>query len=406
MKLIFQDKMTCIVLSLSLLIFLLIINSLSLGAHDRSSVPIGLLVMDHSESAEQLTERIKQVPALYVQQGDEASLHKLLKEEQISAIFVIEEGYEKSIKAGRTKNLITMYYMEGNGATKIISDIFAGEMLYKINLYKGFNLYRSLPEDIGTQITPNLENSQSAIHRFSEQEYMKYAQVLTESEDFDFAFDIAMVNVEKNEEIGKILNNSIIYQQIIWGILGMLLSFVAMFIAAGIVLDKEMGLEKRIRISLLRTSLMDYSHLGAILTVLSIFSLLLCILIGGKVQNFTLLKGCALYLLMLLFSLVMGLWFILLGKVIRKVGKYEYIGAFSSLLFGFLGFFYIIEGLMNSKMLKFSKLIPNVWFIKGFTDIILNGSLQDIPFTAHEKLAITAICLFIINRLIGRRQNR
>jgi hypothetical protein len=54
-----------------------------------------------------------------------------------------------------------------------------------------------------------------------------------------------------------------------------------MIMATGIVIDKEIGLDKRIGISLLRTRKVDFSHLGAMLTVLSIFSLILCILVGS-----------------------------------------------------------------------------------------------------------------------------
>ncbi len=391
MKLIFHDKMTCIILTFSLLLFLFIINSLSFGAQERSNLPIGLLNLDHSESAEQLVESMKKVSTLYIYEGDMGSLNKLLIEEQIGAFFVIEEGYEKSIQSGQTSELITMYYTKNNENAKIISDIFAGEMLYKINLYKGYNVYKSIQKD-----------TQS----FSEQEYMEYAQAQTESTEFDFAFNISLVNVVRNQEIGDNLSNSVIYQQIIWGILGMLLSFVAMFMAMGIVLDKEMGLDKRIGISFLKTSVIDVSYLSTMITVLSFFSLLLCLVIGGKIQHFTFLKGCSLYLLMLLFSLVIGLWFIMLGKVIRQAGKYQIIGAVSILIFGFLGFCNIIEGFVSNNLLNISKITPNNWFIQGFTDIILFESLQDIPFFAHVKLAITAVCLILLNGLIGQRQNR
>jgi hypothetical protein len=268
---------------------------------------------------------MKQVPSLYVYEEDETSLKKLLHSEQLSAIFVIEEGYEKAIQAGKTDELITMFYLKNNGTVKIISDIFAGEMLYKIGLYKGYNLYKALPFSRVDESTDS-EEGELVSHRFSEHEYLEYAQGLTKSTDFDFGFDISMINVERNKEISDKLNNSVIYQQIIWGILGMLLSFIAMIMATGIVIDKEIGLDKRIGISLLRTRKVDFSHLGAMLTVLSIFSLILCILVGSKVPDFNLLIGASLYLLMLLFSLVMGLWFVLLGKVIRKVGKYQYIG--------------------------------------------------------------------------------
>lgn len=354
MKLIFQDKMTCIVMSFTLLLFLFIMNSLSLGAQEKSSIPIGLINLDHSESAEQLAESVRHVPALFVYEGDKTSLMKLLNEEQINAIFVIKEGYEKSIQIGKSNKLITMYYLEDNKTAKIISDIIAGEMLFKISLYKGFNLYKALPFNKGKNDNPDSEIGVLDPKRYKEQEYLNYAQKLLESSDYNFSFDINLVNVEKNEEVGEKLDNSIIYQQIIWVILGMLISFVAMFMVAGIVLDKEMGLDKRIRISLLRIRTVDYSHLIAILTVLSIYSLLLCILVGSKLKDFTLRQGGSLYLLVLLFSLCLGLWFILLGKVIHQVGRYQYIGSFSILLFGFIGFLYLVKGIVNSELLNIS----------------------------------------------------
>ena len=406
MKLIFQDKMTCIVMLVTLLLFLFIMNSLSLGAQEKSSIPIGLINLDHTESAEQLAENVRQVPALFVYEGDKTSLMKLLYEEQINSIFVINEGYEESIQRGKSNKLITMYYLEDNKTAKIISDIIAGEMLFKISLYKGFNLYKSLPVNKNKNDNSDSEIGELDSKRYTEDEYLNYAQKLLESSDYNFSFDITLVNVEKNEEVGKKIDNSMLYQQIIWAILGMLLSFVAMFMVTGIVLDKEMGLDKRIRISSLRIRTVDYSHLFAILTVLSIYSLLLCILVGSKLKEFTLWQGGSLYLLLLLFSLCLALWFILLGKVIRQVGRYQYIGSFSILLFGFIGFFYLVKSFVNSELLNISYFIPNSWFIQGFTDIILNTSLQDIPYTAHKNLAIIGLCLFILNGLIGRRQNR
>jgi hypothetical protein len=109
---------------------------------------------------------------------------------------------------------------------------------------------------------------------------------------------------------------------------------------------------------------------------------------------------------MILFSIVIGLWFILLSKLIHKVVKYQFVGAFSIVLFGILGFLNRLDGFIDSNLLNISKLIPNSWFIQGFTDIILNGSLQYIPYVSFGILIITAICIFGLNEFIGYRQNR
>lgn len=395
LKLIFQDKQNCIILACTFLVFLLVMNSLSFGATKRSSIPVGILNLDDSMSSNQLVEDLKEVPSLYIYEEERQKLNNLLYKEQISAIFIIEAGYEKSIQSGKTKELITMYYLTDNENAKVISDIFAGEMLYNICLNKGYQLYKKLPME-------DIENS--AI--YSKQEYFKYAKGLMESADFDFTFDIAMVNQNGKITGKQTLSNSVIYQQIIWGILGMLLSFLSMILAASIVLEYETGLHKRIGISLLHSTMIDINHLAVMLSISSIFSLPLCFLIGIKVSGFTFTKGVGLYFLILLFSSVIGLWFILLAKIIRKVVKYQYLGVLSVTIFGIVGFLNLIAAFLNSNLLNVSKIVPNSWFIQGFTDIILNDNLQEIPYTSYTVLIIMAIFMFILNKLFGDRQSR
>lgn len=395
LKLIIQDKQNCVILIFTFLIFLLVMNSLSFGAANRSSIPVGILNLDDSISANQLVEDLKEVPSLYIYEEERQKLDNLLYEEQISTIFVIEAGYEKSLQSGITKNLIMMYYLKDNENVKIISDIFAGEMLYNICLNKGYRLYNKLPME-------GIDRSEI----LSKQEYFEYAQGLMDSADFDFTFDIAMVNQEGKKTENQLLSNSVIYQQIIWGILGMLLSFLSMILATSIVLEYESGLNKRIGISLLKSAMIDRSHLTVMLTISSIISLPLCVIIGNKVSTFTVRQGIGLCLLITLYSTVVGLWFILLAKIIRKVVKYQYIGVLSIAIFGILGFVNLIAGFLNSNLLNISKIVPNSWFIQGFTDIILNDTLQEMPYTSYGVLLIMAMLMVLINKLYGDRQSR
>jgi ABC-2 type transport system permease protein len=403
MKAIFSDRLTWIIMIVSSLIFLFIINNLSMSAGERSSIPIGVLNLDRSETADELIESIKEIPALYVYEGSEKELKQLLYKEEIRAYFIIKEGYEKSIQAGNTDGLITMHYQEADESAKILSDIIAGDMLYKICLFKGYNLYHSLPEKGVNRSDSSADTKIN--NRLTEEEYMTHAKALEAMPDFDFAFDIRMIDVMNKNNEGKI-ENSILYLQAIWGIVAMLLSFTAMLMTAGSVMEKEMGILSRVKLSLMKSYTMDLSHFGAALTVQSIISFFLCFLLKGKIGNLSLNQVVLLFLSLEMFSALMIVWFLFLGKLSGRTGRYQLFGVISILVFGIMGFLYLMSGFIDDKLLNITKIIPNCWFIEEFTDIILNKNLQDVPFISCLEFIMTACGLLALNGLISKRQYR
>jgi ABC-2 type transport system permease protein len=389
MKLIVHNRFNLCVLLVSIGVFLLIVNSLSLGAKERSNIPIGLLNLDESDTAQQLVENIKAVPALYVYETkEEGALKKLLSDEEILTYFVIQKGYETAIKSGKLNELIKMYYLENNNSVKVISDIFAGEMLYKICLYKGVNIYKKLPIN---------KNS-------FEVEYQQYADSIKNSTDFDFTFDISLIDFSNNMLKHKEIENTLLYQQIIMGILGMLLGFIAMFISSGTIIDKENGIDKRIRISSIHARAMDMSQLLIQMLLLGFLSILFTGILYYRFQlHYKQLVW--IYFLILIFSLLYGFWFMILGKLLQQVGKYQTLGIFSIFFFGLMGYLYLFRGFLNLKLLNILKFVPNSWFIHGFTDIILND-FSKMKYYLLTQVIIMVIILFIINEFIGRRQRR
>lgn len=400
-KAVFSDKLTCIIMISSVLLFLFLINSLSFHADKRSSIPIGLVNLDRSESARELADNIKKVPGLYVYEGQEKELKELLLKEEIRACFLINDGYEKAVRAGKTDGLISMYYLEGDESAKILSDIIAGEMLYKICLYKGFRLYASLP---GTASGGrNASGGYEVSDRLSEQEYKAYVNSLITGSDFDFAFDIRMVQISDPDRESTI-PNSVLYLEAVWGIGAMLLSFTAMLMNAGGVFEKEFGIRKRLRIALVKPLELDLSQFAASFAFQSIPALLLCLSLYRQIPDFTAIDALEIFLLSDLFSVVMILWFLVLGKLAGSTGKYQFMGIISILTFGLLGFMPLITGFLDNDILNISKIIPNCWFIKEFTDIILNTNLKDISYNSYLEFMIAACCLLVINILINKWQ--
>jgi ABC-2 type transport system permease protein len=381
-------------MAVSVISFLIVINNLSFHAKERSSVPVGIINLDQSKSAKDLVEAIKKVPALYVYEGEESELKNLLYKEEIRAYFILKEGYEKSIRIGKTNELVTMYYLEGDESAKILSDMIAGEMLYKICLYKGYNLYKTLPFTDGT-----------TKRELTEQEYTGYTDSLLTTPEFDFAFDIRIVN-SNNEDLAGKIDNSILYLQAVWGIAAMLFSFMAMLMTAVTVYEKEQGIRQRVKIALNKHYYMDLSHFTVTFCLLSILALLLSLSLFFQVPELGLSGALRSFFLSELYSAVMILWFLLLGNLTVRTVRYQFLGVFSVLIFGLLGFFSLAAGFFDNKLLNISKIIPNCWFIKEFTVIILNTNLEDLPYISYIKFIITACGLLIINGFISKRQYR
>ncbi|MBU5333942.1 ABC transporter permease [Anaerocolumna aminovalerica] len=402
LKLILADKLNCFVILFSFVLFLLLMSSLSFGAEERSNVPIGIMDLDRSETSKVLAEKIKKIPAFYVYEEGEKELNRLLLKEEISGIFIIKEGFEDSVNKGSTEKLVMMKYLEGNKSAKVLSDIFAGPMLYPISLAKGLKEYEALKKPALGNEKKEIENSEIQNNWFTGQEYVDYINKLSKASDFDFAFDINMVDLESGEGALNPLGNSVIYFQVVFGILGMLISFVAMYITVGAVVEKEQGLDAKIKITLLKPVYLDLSYILALITVLSGFSVGITFILGRFIDNLTLEKKVTIFVVIFLYAVIMGMWFMVLGRISKKVSRYQILGTLSILLSGVFGFLSMVEGLIKSRLHGITILLPNRWLIEGITDIAFRSSRG---YSWFWRLLLLGGVLIIINWFVRKIQN-
>lgn len=402
LKLILADKLNCFVILFSFVLFLLLMSSLSFGAEERSNVPIGIMDLDRSETSKVLAEKIKKIPAFYVYEEGEKELNRLLLKEEISGIFIIKEGFEDSVNKGSTEKLVMMKYLEGNKSAKVLSDIFAGPMLYPISLAKGLKEYEALKKPALGNEKKEIENSEIQNNWFTGQEYVDYINKLSKASDFDFAFDINMVDLESGEGALNPLGNSVIYFQVVFGILGMLISFVAMYITVGAVVEKEQGLDAKIKITLLKPVYLDLSYILALITVLSGFSVGITFILGRFIDNLTLEKKVTIFVVIFLYAVIMGMWVMVLGRISKKVSRYQILGTLSILLSGVFGFLSMVEGLIKSRLHDITILLPNRWLIEGITDIAFRSSRG---YSWFWRLLLLGGVLIIINWFVRKIQN-
>lgn len=383
LKLICKDAATIAALLSSILIFFIVIHALSSSAEEHSALPIGIVDYDESKESEALLKRLSKLSALRLIEKDEKDLHKLLLDEMIHAVFVIEEGYEKQLRKGRPNEVITVYYVDNDKASTIISDIIAGEMLYPISLYKSINIYERLSYE-REKLTP--------------EEYQTYIENLLEgSTDFDFAFRMIYANPERSVAEEKPLSNSLIYNQIIFGILGILISFIAMFIISGLVRDRETKVGDRLKISKFHPLKLDAGNYLSVLLVEGIiaglFSTLIYRQLGISDAKFFL----SAFLLIFTYAMLVGGIFLLVAKAVKSIIPYQMLCTMLILVLGGLGFYRLLSGLSQILAEGILKIIPNSWFIQGFTDIIVYGNQKGVLTQGHKMLLLlTAGVLFLI----------
>lgn len=384
MKLIIKDKTTLTALITSVLIFSVVIHSLTVSSDTQSAIPVGMVDYDHSMESKKLLERVSKVPAIRVVQSDEKDLHKKLLDEMIQAVFIIEEGYEARLMKGDLNEIITMHYLWSNKSVSILSDIFAGEMIYPISLYKSIKLYDGLQFE-GT--------------KYTQDEYIAYVQkLLAESGYFDFAFRMVYANPGSNHTNQEPISNSLLYNQLVFGILGVLISFIAMFILSGVVWEKEIGILDRLRTSKLSALKIDVGNIGALLVVEGLIALLFALLIFTRLDTWDFRIFLSAYLLILFYAAVMGGVFTLIGKIVKSIILYQMLCSVLILITGGLGFYHLLSGFYQIISMSFLKIIPNSWFIQGFTDIILYANEGGLLSEAHHMLVRLAavIALFVL----------
>ena len=383
LKLITKDTITIATLISSILIFSIIISGLSSSAEEQSALPIGIVDYDNSSESKALLTSLHRVPAIRLVDGDESKLQKLLLDEMVNAVFIIEEGYEKKLRMGRPQEVITVYYVDSDRASSIISDIVAGEMLYPISLYKSIRMYEGLDYDR---------------EKLSADEYEDYiSNLLENSTDFDFAFRMIYANPDRSVTEEEPLSNSLIFNQIIFGILSILVSFIAMFLISGVVRDREMGVAERLKISKYHSLKLDTGNYCSVILVESGIAILFSGLIYRQlgIEDYRLyLSAC---LLILLYAMLLGGIFLLIAKVVKSIIAYQMLCTILILLMGGLGFYRLLSGLSEVLSEGLLKIIPNNWFIQGFTDIIVYGNKEGILTQGHWMLILlTGIILFLL----------
>ena len=352
MKLMLKNKAVLVILAVISAIFLLLLRSFSAEISEKSNIPIGIADEDRTELSRTFLENCRKQEGIYVYAGKREHLEQKLYKNEITGYFVIKQGFQENVKKGSSKNLIESYAYESASFSGIVSDILAGEIMNELCLANTWNMYAGL------------EHTQS---KFNREQFYDYIRKLKEDFTYQYSFDIQFVDANQAEQGKTAFRYQLIYEQIELGIISMLFSIIAMFLVWSIMENPKAQIQKRnglLSIPVSAFAISDIVAAGVVMTIYTICGSSVMYLMTHSFHSMAFLRviaaGAAFS-----FGTVMVFWCI--RKAVKSNTAYQLISFFLIVLMGAVS----MLGMFNLEMENIAGFIPNQWFIKGITDVIV-----------------------------------
>lgn len=349
LKLLLRDKTALICYIAAAAVILTVAAGLNMHANERSSLPIGLVLEDNREPALKLKNAVKECESLFVYDGDEAMMRRLLEDGYINCYFVVQSDYSEKVTLGDTDGVIRVCSPEDDNISIIAADIIAGYMMDEVCTDKAYVRYASLKRDKGAS-TKNFD------------EYKEYVKEMAEDEMFAFNFDIVYSDNSEDTIDARDITNGMIYKQIIAGMIAMLIMLAAFCAFNGVASDKERSIaarKKAMGISRIKTAFAEILAVFVYLVPLAILSALVFFSETEMLQK--------LLILNLILTMMCAILSYLCTLPARNVASYQMIGTIAVMILGVTGFISVFEKVMGISIFEYS---PIALYISEFIKIV------------------------------------
>lgn len=389
-KVMFRSKSVIIAYITALIITGVIAFSMFEASEEKDGIAIGLIDSDNSDMSKAFCEKICNNESLIVSVGSYEQLEPLLKESKLLCVFEIQDGFEEKVKSGKAEKLFTDYYLPDRENMTIISDIVLSHILDEVCYAICYEKYKEYDE---------------AYDILSSKEYEELTRKMYSEIGLQFAFDFQVVDINANTALEEEVANSHVFKMVDMAIVGILISFIVLFAANTIIMDKTYRMNSRINISLSYRFARLLGDVLSLFVVSGSYTLITGIVLGGKF-GFSRFSDYALFAVVLAaFTLAMNLIFVLLTQIINEPVVLQLIGAYLVCVLGVLGAFEIIQMILPKGISKVTAALPNSWLIGCFDDIVFKHHINDKILI----VLVTVVALFAINFLvkyIKREDNR
>lgn len=375
MKLLLSNRILFVTIILFFLMAAVTINTFFVAAKDKSTIPIGVVDQDDSSHSRLMIDNLKKNKLLKVNiysqdlytdeiiNANENKLIDKIERKEINALFIIKKGFGNNIKNGKFEKIIKDYYLEDKKYASLISDIVLSSILDDVCYNYSINKYFSLKGRLNKVYT--------------EEQYMKKIKKLYDNTEDSIGFDFDVVNISNKKSVNDKVSMEIIYREVVIGIVALIILIIVLLAGNLIVDDYKNNIMLRIGTTKMSRKVKLLGDVASTCTISGIFALLLGIMVVNKMGIVSFDGKIKFLLIILLFTVTIGVLYVLFTRLIKDMRIYQLIGSITILFFGISGAIYILGFYFEESIVKIFKNLPVGLLINSFKNITLNISCKD-----------------------------
>ncbi len=207
------------------LFYAMLLGGLTEAAEEESRIPLAVVNQEAEGffEAEGCLAYLKELPVLTLWETSEQEGLRALREGEVAAVLVIEEGYGEWLQTGRYvggRKPLSLYYQEGQDEQKILAELIAGGVLKQYCFYQSYLLYEE----------------QEGLPSVRVEEYQKTAAQYEKEAEAGAFLEIRYETPAAAIQGGNLLGapgREAIYLQVVLGMLAGLLLLFALLLYAG-----------------------------------------------------------------------------------------------------------------------------------------------------------------------------
>ena len=397
MKLLFSNKILFVTIILFFLMAVVTINTFFIAATDKSTISIGIVDQDNSSHSKLMIDNLKKNRLLKVNvysqdlfndektESSENTLVNKLERKEINALFIIKKGFGNNIENGHFEKIIKDYYLSDQKYAKLISDIVLSSVLDDVCYNYSIDKYYSLRERLNKVYT--------------EEQYMKKIKKLYDNSGDSIGFDFDVVNISNKKSVNDRVSMELIYREVVIGIVALIILIIVLLSGNLIVDDYKNNIMLRIGTTRMSKKVKLLGDVASIWTISGIFAFLLGIMIVNKMGIVSFNGKIKFLLIILLFTVTIGVLYVLFTRIIKDLRIYQLIGSITILFFGISGAIYILGFYFEESIVKIFKNLPVGLLINSFKNITLNISCKDNIIKYVSIILVMYICTNLIQMI-------
>lgn len=390
-KLLISNRLLIFSMCIFFCIATIVSSTFFVTAKDNSSIPVGIVDLDNSTHSKLVIKNMEKVKLVRTTVGTKEQLIDKLKKGELNAVFVIKKGLAYNIESQNINKIVEAYYLSDTSYAKLLSDIVLSTMLDDIcyNYAKGIYYKNQIKLD----------------YVYTEDEYRERIESQYDSQDKTIGFDFDVLNLEEQKSVNKDIDTSLIYRQIVIGIVALILLVLCLLVGNIILDDYKNKVNLRRRTTKMSSTALLIGDIASMWGCIFVFVVFSGIFLINKICLVDKWQKIKFILIMTLFVGTISMVFVMITRLIEDIIAYQFVSALVMLILGISASAYILGFLIDGRIVEITKYTPFGLLINGYKNIILNNSIKTNIIGYVFTIIVIYLVTYIIQIVKGDRIN-